>query len=83
MRVVRDGIQLCTDCMILAVNGDESGLTAERAETCYAGLEKLGPHLVPAFDSEAQEGISEFTYYPCECCGSKLGGTRYDFAVLA
>lgn len=83
MRVVRDGIQLCTDCMILAVNGDESGLTAERAAQCYAGLEALGPHLVEAFDSESGEGEEEFSNMPCEACGTGLSGARYEFAVLA
>lgn len=89
MRVIRDGIQLCNDCTMLACSGDETGFdctygarAAERIAECYAGLERLGPHLVPAFDSEAMEGITEFTYYPCECCGSKLGGERHEFAVL-
>lgn len=47
-----------------------------------AGLEKLGPHLVPHFDSETGEGIEEFTWRGCSCCGSKLGGQKHRFAIL-
>lgn len=47
-----------------------------------AGLAKLGPNLVPDFDSETGDGINEFSWRGCDCCGSTLGGGRHRFAVL-
>lgn len=83
MTVVRDDLQLCEDCVIVAVNGDVSGIESdERIAAVEAGLEALGPHLVPDFDSETGEGYDEFRTVPCDCCGSKLYGSRHRFAVL-
>lgn len=91
MIVVRDDLWLCADCLLIAVNDDASSLdyyygdrAAERLAIIVAGLEKLGPHLVPDFDSETGEGIEEF-YRPflgCACCGSRLAGEFHRFAVL-
>ena len=89
MRVVRDGIQLCTDCTLLACTGDASSLDYHygkgadaRIAECEAGLERLGAHLVPAFDSETGEGIHEFRVCRCDCCQSALAGERHEFAIL-
>ena len=123
MKIIRDDIQLCTDCTIAAVNGDFTGLdyhygyewkcltcardgrgrTPDRCPSCLseqdqnhgphsgadlrmaeivAGLEKLGPHLVPDYDSETGKGIDEFSSRPCGCCGTRLAGERHDFAIL-
>jgi hypothetical protein len=46
------------------------------------GLEKLGPHLVPDFDSETGEGLMEFSGAPCKACGTHLAGYRARFAIL-
>lgn len=94
MIVIQDDIWLCVDCLMLACNGDASGIEGgneggkqtdeERIAECEAGLEKLGPHLVPDFDSEADEddGIREFSWCGCDCCGSRLGGSFHRFAIL-
>lgn len=83
MRVIRDGIQLCQDCMIMACNGDATGIDSdERLAEVIAGLERLGPNLVPSFDSETGEGYDEFSSSQCGCCESKLAGSRHDFAIL-
>lgn len=89
MIVTHDGIRLCADCMIFAVNGDASGLDysyGDKAEARLAeitkGLEALGAHLVPDFDSESGRGIEEFRSGPCHCCKSPLSGAFYDFAIL-
>lgn len=83
MRIVRDGIQLCPDCMIAAVNGDTSGIeSAELIAAIDAGLQRLGPHLVPSFDSESGEGYDEFMARRCECCRLCNAGPRYEFSVL-
>lgn len=123
MEIKRDGIQLCDDCHIAAVNGDFTGLdyhygsnwrcltctregTGRTPSSCpfclsegddnhgprskaddrmaeiVAGLERLGAHLVPNYDSESGQGCEEFTWRPCGCCGSKLAGSRHEFAIL-
>jgi hypothetical protein len=92
MIVVQDDLWLCTDCLMIAVNGDASGLdysysekeAAQRLAAIEAGLDELGPHLVPDFDSEADEdnGIREFSSCGCDCCGSRLAGEFHRFAVL-
>jgi len=112
MRVIRDEIKLCTDCMIIAVNADYSGLQYyldgdkldAKIDQINAGLDKLGPNLVMSFDPDFQydfiielandarrelglpertNGIDEFdTWNACECCGTRLHGARYDFAIL-
>jgi hypothetical protein len=96
MEIKRDGILLCEDCTIVAVNGDYSGFDYQmngrgpeaeakrdaRIAEVDAGLAALGPHLVPNFDSETNRGIDEFSWRPCGCCGLKLAGSRHEFAVL-
>lgn len=84
MRVVQDDLRLCQCCMIAACNGDgcQCGGQPDHNDAIDAGLRRLGPHLVPAFASEAQEGIWEFTNYPCDCCCTRLAGERYSFAIL-
>lgn len=96
MQIIRDGILLCDDCLIVAVNGDYSGfdgamngrgpeVEAERDARIAevdAGLERLGPNLVPSYDSETERGIDEFSSSPCGCCGTRLAGSRHEFAVL-
>lgn len=54
----------------------------ERMAIISAGLAKLGPHLVAAYDSETGEGIDEFSSWPCDCCDSRLAGSRHKFAIL-
>lgn len=83
MQVIQDDLWLCVDCLFAAVNGDFPELEAD-ADLVTAGLDKLGPHLVPDFDSEAEEdnGIHEFSNCGCDCCGSSLAGTMHRFAVL-
>lgn len=89
MQVIRDGILLCEDCLFAAVNGDVTGVSdipgitaAERIQAIESGLSKLGANLVPDFDSETNKGIDEYSVRPCDCCGTKLHGSRHEFAIL-
>lgn len=89
MRVTHDRILLCDDCLFAAVNGDVTGVSdipgmtaTQRIAEIEQGLERLGPNLVPDFDSESGKGIHEFTSSWCDCCGSKLAGQRHEFAIL-
>ncbi len=81
MRVVQNDLWLCTDCTVLAVNGD--GVDDEQAhDACVAGLERLGVHLVPDWDPETDVGHREHSRCQCDCCRSRPHGERYRFAVL-
>ena len=85
MKVIRDDLWLCTDCLFGAVNDDYTGCDLdETVDRVKAGLKVLGPGLVPDFDSESpeQDGILEFSRWRCDCCRSSLGGSRHRFAVL-
>lgn len=89
MKVVRDNLWLCVDCLFAAVNGDFSGMDGAHGDKAPArikeveeGLVRLGPHLVPDFDSETDKGIREFSSCGCSCCNSRLAGTMHRFAIL-
>lgn len=91
MDIVQDNLWLCDDCMIAAVNDDYTGIdysysgaADKRVAEIQAGLVELGPHLVPNFDSDTGDGYQEFARPArgCDCCGSKLAGSFYRFAVL-
>lgn len=90
MQIEYDNLWLCDDCLFAAVNGDFTGLdyhysepeATERMKTIEAGLEELGPHLVPNFDSESGDGIEEFGAEACDCCHTYLAGRRHRFATL-
>jgi hypothetical protein len=72
--------------MIAAVNGDVTGIESEaRVAEVWTGLEALGPHLVPDFDSETGKGYYQFYARRCDSCGTysaHCGGERWDFAIL-
>jgi len=83
MKIIADGLELCTDCLLAACNGDFSGIESDaRVAEVEAGLASLGANLVPSFDSESGEGIAKFSWSECDCCGSRLGGSRHTFAIL-
>lgn len=81
MKVDRDNIWLCSDCTMVACNGTR-GVELANEDATVNGLAKLGPHLVPAFDSETEDGIRHFTDRICEACGTSLAGYRAKFATL-
>ena len=82
MKIIHDGLRLCSDCTLGAINGDFSGMDNETEIRVIQGLERLGANLVPSFDSETGEGCDEFSWAHCDCCRSKLGGSRRTFAIL-
>lgn len=90
MKVVQDNLWFCGDCTIVSTTGDDSSLdyyyqpeeAARVRAAMVAGLTRLGPYVVPDFDSETEMGIRDFSYLHCDCCGTYLAGTRHRFAVL-
>ncbi len=90
MKIVQDDLWLCDDCVMYAVNGDLTGIdysysgdeAEKRAKQVVRGVNALGPHLVPDFDSETGEGMEEFSRTTCAGCGTHLAGGRHRFAVF-
>lgn len=88
-QILYDDLWLCDDCTIAAVNGDFTGLTYhyddcadEREAEIVNGLDDLGPGLVPAYDSNTGRGILEFSKCQCDCCQTRLHGSRHEFAII-
>lgn len=83
-----DKVMACVDCLQVALYGDEhldvlvsdfgEELGTERYMEVSHSLDSLGNN-VCAGDFENME---EFSWTPCECCGSKDGGSRYELVVL-
>jgi hypothetical protein len=82
MEIIRDNLWLCDDCLMVAVNGDESGIASDDLSAVRKGIRELGNGLVPDFDSETEAGIDEFSSKSCDCCRSKLAGPRHRFSIL-
>lgn len=83
MKVAQDNLWLCVDCTLYACNGDLSGIQEEAQEQAVMqGVDALGMHLVPDFDSETGEGHEEFSNCGCDGCGSGLAGEMHRFAIL-
>lgn len=81
MRIIEDGIFLCSDCTVVACNGAH-GVELANLDAIVNGLYALGSHLVPAFDSETGNGISVFSRARCRACGTTDTGYRAEFAKL-
>jgi len=81
--VIRDDLWGCTDCLYVEANGYDDSLSTERNEEVATAIANVGGQLVSDYDSETGDGIREFSWRPCDICGSPLGGSRHRFAVLS
>jgi hypothetical protein len=83
MQVIQDELMFCSICTQVACNGP-NGIDAQYVElrASITGLAKLGPHVVPSFNSETGEGLYEFSHVACDCCDTGLAGYRAEFVVL-
>jgi len=83
--IIDDNFLICTDCLMLIANGDDSGLdyhygrgAADRLAEIEAGIAAAGGNIVPGeFDRD-----EEFSTRDCDCCGSSLAGSRHHCVVL-
>jgi len=90
--VIQDDLWLCSGCLQAAVNDDYTELdyhygteeSKKRMEEIQVGLSRLGSGLI--MDSRElkanDNGYREFSRLPCDCCGSRLHGARFRFAIL-
>lgn len=72
-------LDICVDCLVWLANGD---LPEDRPELPQ-DIEIRWParerwHLVPA---GGEDDEPHFSWSPCECCGSQLGGDRHKAAA--
>ena len=94
VRVIQNDLFLCSDCTQVACNGPQ-GVELMDANATLAGLDALGPHLVPDFDSEStpdnaggcvtvrtDSGLRTFSRVECAACHTTLAGYRARFAIL-
>ena len=68
---------ICTDCAMWQTNADSSGIPEELIEL----ITSIEEHW--AIDcGEDGEYCIEFSKSPCDCCGSRLAGSRHRAAII-
>ena len=94
MNIKVDSILVCGDCLPVIVNGDytsldyyytpeESIIRQNSIDTGIANLQnEYKGRLVCNYDSETGDGIEEFSHSRCECCDTRLAGSRYRMAII-
>jgi hypothetical protein len=76
--VISEGI-CCADCALAMASNEYSGMddaTAARVRAAMASFAR--ENLYPALGDEYG-----FSWRGCDCCGSDLGGDKFEFVVLA
>lgn len=97
--IVHDSLWFCVCCTLAAVNGDtcDCDRDGKHDRDTVRGMDRLSErgHISANFDSNADadenedsdpnadDGIREFSARPCDCCNSRLAGSRHRFAILA
>lgn len=78
MARVQYTLMACTDCLQYVANGEvaEGGQWSPEAVSEVMGGDE---RWLCCGDSEIDD---EFSWSPCECCGSHLGGSRHELAVV-
>jgi hypothetical protein len=73
---------VCVDCARVIANGDYEGLDDETAETIHDAVARDdGRNWVLSSGGDGG-GVDAFSWSPCDCCGSTLGGARYRAAII-
>jgi hypothetical protein len=81
MRVIADNLWVCVDCIQFIANGELPD-DSKRSTAIIAGHERELPAIWVNGGSELPTDQREFSWRPCACCGSKLGGDRYPAALI-
>ena len=76
-KLLRDDLSVCTDCLFYIANGDLPD-DPKRAREVEHGVASQGGYVCPG----ESDGDEHFSWRPCHCCGSKLGGNRHPAIVL-
>ena len=74
--LIADDCWICVDCVMAIANGDmpEDKETRERVEK--------GLTLEDGCNWVLGDGENEFSWSSCDCCGSSLGGSRHEAAII-
>jgi len=82
--ILKDGLLFCQCCTLAAVNGDSCDCPGDHDGQVTRGLGRLTTswrgYIVAAFDEG--EGVHEFSSSQCDCCLSRLAGSRHEFAII-
>lgn len=81
-KVIEDGLSCCCDCIMAIENGDYSGMDLSREAEVRAGVLALKDRGYPTSDC-AEDCEGRFSWQPCDCCKSPLGGNRHPVAILS
>jgi len=65
-------LSACLDCLLVIANGYTDDMDDDRIAAVERGIGARG--YLMAGDSEQDD---EFSWLPCEVCGSRLGGSRH------
>ena len=75
-----DNLHVCADCGAYIANGDFPDTVARAAEVITAVKKESVNNGKWVLGDDS--GDREFSWSPCDCCGSKLGGYRFAAAIL-
>jgi hypothetical protein len=73
-------LMACTDCLMFIANGDEPEDNGNQWSA-----DNIARHWPPyqynlcCGDSDNDD---DFSWQPCECCGSRLGGSRHEIVAI-
>ena len=76
---ITDTLMACEDCLFYVANGDLPDGNPYFEDAIRAAIGVPSGWLCVG-DSDADE---EFSWAPCECCGSQLGGSRHQLVLLS
>ena len=73
-------ISACVDCLLYIANGD----LPEHNENLDDDIEKLWPpkRWYICVGDDDTENNAEFSWAQCDCCGSRLGGSRHELVAF-
>lgn len=67
--LINDDVEICVDCYTNHHEGNAM------ADTSVGWTDNTNA------DDDDDNGITDFSWTPCACCGSTLGGSRYRMAI--
>jgi hypothetical protein len=69
---------VCIDCLLAVANNDTTGIgSEEREREVLAGVARIGIAAVGDYEND-----ETFSKDACECCGTRLHGSRHEVLVL-
>ena len=75
---IKQSLLSCTDCVVYVANGEIPESRPNLVTEIRTWLGADATRLAATCGDQI-----EFTWAPCECCGSTLGGSREEMVVFA